>query len=352
MSTIENGMDYQKIKIIMKKIKLIDVAEYAGVSKSTVSQFLNGRLNYMSEKTRTRIESAIKELDYVPNPIARSLKTDQTKTIGVIVRDISGFDTSRVLRGIDDFCKTSEYNVIIYNTDFNAESEARALQSLKSLRVDGIIIASSGKNLEVISEYIKSGLPLVQFQLEYDECHSNIVLSDYREAAFLGTEYLIKLGHEKICFVTQKYEGIRSREERYQGYLAALNKYGIEKDEHMIQLWDRKNGLQQPLSEIVAHVSRPSAIFSQHLAITIDVIKELKKLNLDIPDDISLLGFDEIPMVEHFKVPISVIKQDPYQVGIESATLLIDSITTTSKDPQKLTIPCELIKRDSCKKIK
>jgi len=335
----------------MKKIKIVDVAEHAGVSKSTVSQFLSGRFNYMSEKTRTRIESAIKDLNYVPNPIARSLKTDQTKTIGVIVRDITGYETSHALRGIDDFCKNSEYNVLIYNTDFNEETELRALQSLKSMRVDGIIIASSGKNLGIISQYIESGFPLVQFQLEYEQCHSDIVLSDYRKAAFQATEYLIKLGHDRICFATQAFSGIRSRDERYQGYLEALAKYAIQEDEQLIQYWDRENGFRTPLSDIINSPNAPTAIFSQHLAITIDVIKALRQLNLEIPTDISLLGFDEIPMVELFKVPVTVIKQDPYNMGRESAKLLLSSIGKESAEPLKITIPCQLVERESCTKL-
>ncbi|WP_284202232.1 LacI family DNA-binding transcriptional regulator [Psychromonas marina] len=335
----------------MKKTKIVDVAEHAGVSKSTVSQFLNGRLNYMSEQTRARIELAIKELDYVPNPIARSLKTDTTKTIGVIVRDLSGYDTSRVLRGIDDFCKENNYDVLIYNTDFNEEIEARALHSLKRLRVDGIIITSSGKNLDLITQYTESNLPLVQFQLEYPKCDTNIVISDYRKAAFEATEYLIKLGHKRICFITQEFEGIRSRDERYQGYREALDKYAINKEAQLIQYWDRTNGFDVPLSEIIAPPCAPTAIFSQHLAITIDVIKGIKDLNVEIPNDISLLGFDEIPMVEHFKVPITVIKQNPYKVGLESAKLLLENISKVAQPIQKITIECELIERDSCAKL-
>ena len=335
----------------MKKIKIIDVAEHAGVSKSTVSQFLSGRFNYMSEKTKARIEAAISDLDYVPNPIARSLKTDKTKTIGVIVRDITGYDTSRVLRGIDDFCKSSEYNVVIYNTDFDADTEARALVSLKSMRVDGVIIASSGKNLELISQYEASQFPVVQFQLEYDQCKTNIVLSDYRKAAFEATEYLINLGHTRIGFLTQKFAEVKSRDERYQGYLAALTKHNIIPDQELIFYWDRENSFQTPLSRLLSKSAPPTALFSQHLAITIETINALKKLNLSIPEDISLLGFDDIPMIEHFKVPVTVIKQNPYSVGVESAKLLLNNINNEKLPVTRTTIPCELIQRESCKKL-
>jgi DNA-binding LacI/PurR family transcriptional regulator len=334
----------------MKKARIIDVAEHAGVSKSTVSQYLNERFDYMSKATRERIETSIAALNYVPNPIARSLKTDKTKTIGVIVRNITGFYTSQVLRGIDDFCKGSQYNVLIYNTDFDPETEARSLKALKAMRVDGLIIASSGKNFDVISSYIDAQFPLVQFQLEYDECHSNIVVSDYRKAAFQATEYLIQLGHKQIAFLTQEFEGIRSRDERYQGYIAALNKYKITSQNPQIYFWDRDRGFQTPLSDMLSAPEPPTAIFSQHLAITIDVLKACEHLTLQIPTDISLLGFDEVPMVEHFKVPITVIRQDPYQVGVQSAKLLLENIINGPLEPQKIIIPCNLVERDSCQK--
>ena len=211
----------------MPKTKLIDVAELAGVSKSTVSQYLNGRFDYMSEKTKERVRLAISELDYVPNPIARSLKTDKTKTIGVIVRDIIGYDTSHTIRAIDDYCKKSGYKVLIYNSDFDSETEASALEALYQLRVDGVIIASSGKNTALIDKYISKGLSVVYFQLEHEGNEKNIVISDYRKAAFEATEYLIKNGHNRICFLTQDFKEVKSREERYLGYTEALKKYNL-----------------------------------------------------------------------------------------------------------------------------
>jgi DNA-binding LacI/PurR family transcriptional regulator len=256
----------------MKKIKIIDVAELAGVSKSTVSQYLNGRFDYMSEKTKQRVKAAVDELDYVPNPIARSLKMDKTKTIGVIVRDITGFYTSRTIRGIDDYCKTSEYNVLIYNTDFDPSIEAKSLAALYQLRVDGIIIASSGKNKDTINKYIDKGMPIVHFQLEHDGNEKNIIVSDYRKAAFEATEYLIQLGHQRICFVTQNFKNVKSRQERYLGYVDALKKYHILLDETLIQLWERESGFQESPEEILNMINPPTVFFTQHLAITTELL--------------------------------------------------------------------------------
>ncbi|MGJ8693020.1 MAG: LacI family DNA-binding transcriptional regulator [Thalassotalea sp.] len=335
----------------MVKIKLIDVAQRAGVSKSTVSQYLNGRFDYMSKDTKARVELAIKELDYVPNPIARSLKTDKTKTIGVIVRDITGYYTSRTLRGIDDYCKTSEYNVLIYNTDFDPAIEARSLQALYQLRVDGIIIASSGQNADLINKFNEKGLPIVQFQIEYDGNERNIIVSDYRQAAFDATEYLIKLGHQRICFMTQDFKNVKSRNERYLGYVAALEKHNIALDKSLIQYWHRETGFQQSPKSILNSDIAPTVFFTQHLAITTELLTNLNQEGISIPDDVSLLGFDDLPMADFFKVPITVVKQDPYKIGFEATKLLLNSINANDNVAHKLMIPCTLATRESCKKL-
>ena len=142
------------------------------------------------------------------------------------------------MRGIDDFCKSEDYNVFIYNTDFDPTMEARALQNLRQLGVDGIIIASSGMNNNLIDELNSNDHPIVQFQLEYDECNTSIVVTDYEKAAYEATEYLIELGHQRICFLSQNFKNVKSRNERYLGYSSALKKHKIDLDEQLIQYWD------------------------------------------------------------------------------------------------------------------
>lgn len=327
------------------------MATAAGVSKSTVSQFLNGRFDYMSKETKERIQQTVERLNYVPNSIARSLKTDKTRTIGVIVRDVAGFYTSQAIRGMDDYCKANHYNLIIYNTDFDSTIEANALTSLKHLRVDGLILTSSGANNELIKQLSTQETPVVQFQIEHDEYEKSIILSDYKQAAFEATEYLIQLGHKRIGFFTQEFEGVKSRKERIEGYNDALTKYGITFDESLVYFWHRETGMQQRPEQILKQNNPPTALFTQHLAITTDVLKDLCSANLSIPDDVSLIGFDDLPMAEFFKVPITVIKQDSYRIGSQTAKVLIDQLTKVDTGVKRIRVPCELIKRDSCKKI-
>lgn len=305
----------------------------------------------MSKETKQRIQNSVSDLNYVPNAIARSLKTNTTKTIGVIVRDIAGFYTSKTLRGIDDFCKSSQYNVLIYNTDFDPQKEAQALQNLSQINVDGIVIAPSGANTGLINKFIDQGLPIVQFQLEHDGTEKNIILSDYKQAAFEATEYLLQLGHQRICFATQTFDTVKSRKERYTGYREALENYAVAFDEELLLYWQRESGFQRPPQLLLESTSAPTAFFAQHLAITTQLLQELNKADIAIGQDISLIGFDDIPMVEFFKTPITVIKQEPYKIGLESAKLLLSLIEGIDTLPQKLIIPCALEHRQSCRKI-
>jgi DNA-binding LacI/PurR family transcriptional regulator len=335
----------------VSKTKLVDVAKAAEVSKSTVSQYLSGRYNYMSKDTKARIEQAISTLDYVPNSIARSLKTNKTKIIGVIVRDITGSYTSSAIRGMDDWCKENNYNLIIYNTDFDAHTEAKALNSLTQLHVDGIIIVPSGLNTRLISEIEENGTPVVQFQLERDHSSGSIILSDYKQGAFDATEHLIQLGHRRICFLTQEFAQVKSRNERYQGYVEALAAHDIPLDENLVQYWHRDQGFENAPSDILKMNKPPTAMFAQHLAITTDLLKNLDKANISTPDEISVLGFDDLPMAEFFKVPITVVKQKPHQVGIESAKQLVKQLEDNGSETKRIMIPCTLVLRESCKKL-
>ncbi len=330
---------------------MIDVAVEAGVSKSTVSQFLNGRFEYMSKDTRARIQKAVDDLNYVPNNIARSLKTNKTKTIGVIVRDVAGSYTSQAIRGMDDYCKSHGYNMIIYNTDFDSDVEAQAVKSLKLLNVDGLIISSSGSNEVLIKEVARQDIPIVGFQIEHDEGPKSIVISDVKKAAFEATEYLINLGHKRICFFTQEFRTVKSRLEGYLGYSEALAKYGIPVDEQLIQYWHRGKGFLNPPENMLKIDNAPTAFFAQHLSISIDLLKAMEKSNIRIPEEVSVISFDEIPMAEFFKVPITVIRQQSYKIGEYASKEVINQIQNPGGSPQRVVVPCSLIERASCKKL-
>ncbi|WP_321330064.1 LacI family DNA-binding transcriptional regulator [uncultured Ilyobacter sp.] len=335
----------------MKRVKMSDVARKAGVSLSTVSQYMNCRYEYMSGETKDKIKSVMAELNYVPNSIARSLATAKTKTIGVIVGNITGYFTSSVVRGVEDYCKKNGFSIIIYNTDHDIELEQNSINILKMLRVDGILIVPSGKNNQLINKESISGMPIVQMYMEYDDLNISTVISNYRESAYDATEYFINLGHKNIAVITQEYENTRSRFNRILGYKDALINNGLSFREDSIHIWDLSSDMNVLFEKIVKSKNFPTAIFVMHSAITINLLKYFKLKNINIPEDFSIIGFDEIPNADLMKTPITVVKQPTYEIGEKSAKLLLEKINSTDEvKNKKIIIPCQLKIRESCKK--
>ncbi len=335
----------------MKRVKLIDVANKAGVSKSTASQYLNGRFEYMSQETKEKIRCAIEELNYVPNPIARSLKTEKTNLIGVIVHNITGVITSNVLRGIDDYCKKQNYNVLIYNTDYNPEVERKSINTLKSLRADGLIITSSGSVNALLNQEERSGLPIVHIHREFDDLNVNTVLSDYYQGAFSATEYLIRLGHRRIGVITRPYESIPSRHRRIQGYQAALTEHGIAYDSDFVCISNTSDDIKPIYESFMNNSEPPTAIFSMFSEVTVDLLNYLNINRINVPDDISIIAFDDLPLSHLLRTPLTAVNQSAYELGEKAAELMISKIENKDRDHENVTLPCELIIRDSCRKI-
>jgi LacI family transcriptional regulator len=331
-------------------VKLIDVANKAGVSKSTASQYLNGRYKYMSLETKERIRVAIEELNFVPNQIARSLKTEKTNTIGIIVSNITGPITSQVIRGVDDHCKKNNYNLLIYNTDYIKEIEKKSIATLNSLKADGLIITSSGEINDLLNTEDQGSLPIVHIHRDFDGLNVNTVLSDYTKGAYEATEYLIQLGHTRIGVITRPYDKIPSRRRRLNGCKNALENNHIPFDSNLVQIAHNKSDIEIIYNYFMSLTEPPTVIFTMYSMITIDLLRYLNTHNISIPEDISLLAFDDLPLADLLKVPLTVVNQQSYELGEKAAALLLDKIAFPKKQQENVTLPCNLIIRSSCKK--
>lgn len=335
----------------MKQVKLIDVANKAGVSKSTASQFLNGRYEYMSAATKERLESAVKELGFIPNQLARSLKTKKTNTIGVIVNSINGPTTSDVIRGIDDHLKGEGYNVLIYNTDYNKDRELASIANLVAQSADGLIITSSGQISPLLNDEINLGMPVVHIHRTFEDLKANTVLSDFKAGAYEATTHLIDQGHKRIAVITRTYSNIPSRQLRLDGYISALKANGISLDESLIYVVDKTDLLGQAMDKIMAMPEPPTAVFTMFSQLTKTLLYYCNNNHIDIPKNLSVIAFDDLPMASLFKTPLTVIDQSSYDLGIESAKLLINKINHPDKLQVDVVLPCHLIIRDSCQTI-
>lgn len=333
----------------MSRVKLIDVANRAGVSKSTVSQFLNGRYEYMSADTKEKIDKAVKELGYVPNPIARSLKTRKTFTIGVIVDDMTGSTTSKIIRGIDDYCKKLNYNILIYNTDHIPENEERSIEILKTFGVDGMIISSTGENIDLINKTDQDGIPIIHINRSYEGLEVNTVLSDFYNGSRDAIKHILDLGHRDIGLLTRPYKEIPSRKRRVDGCLDPLKDFNISIDEEHMFIIENYDEVKNAYDQLMSLPKPPTVIFSQYSRITIELLTHMNSLGVNIPEDISVIAFDDLPLSHLFKTPLTVVNQKAYELGTESASLLLKKIKNPKDIYEDIIIPCELIVRDSCK---
>lgn len=335
----------------MKKVKLIDVANKAGVSKSTASQYLNGRYEYMSEKTRERIRLAVEELNFTPNSIARSLKTQKTHTIGVIVNSIIGVITSYTIRGIDDYFKKNGYNVLIYNTDYSADAELKSLDTLKSLNADGLIITSSGHINDRLMAEDAGGLPVVHINRDFEGLNVNKVMSDYHQGSYDATRHLIDMGHRHIAVLTNPYENIPSRIRRLDGFRDAMSDHGLTVDDNQICVIDDTLDVAKAYNRLLSSDTPPTVIFSMFSQITVQLLSLLQERETNIPEEMSVICFDDFPLAHLFKTPVTAVDQSAYALGEATAKRLLEIINGDQTEKKMTLLPCNLVIRDSCSKL-
>ncbi|SET66423.1 transcriptional regulator, LacI family [Natronincola peptidivorans] len=332
----------------MSKIKLKDVAEKAGVSKSTVSQFINKRYEFMGKDTREKIEKIIEELGYQPNEVARSLKIKKTHTIGVIVANILHPFSTYFSRGVEDYCQQHGYNVILCNADNDPFKEQSYIKMLQMKQADGIIIASTGKNNDLIMKEIERGFPIVLFDRHFKDFEADTVLSDNYQGAFEVVEHLIHQGHRKIGLVIPEGQLLSMRKLRIQGYYDALKKHDIPVEDAFIKFVSKHTALLQ-LDSLCNGKNKPTAIFTINDLVTIEVLNYLKQNKIKIPEDLAMVAFDDLPMASLLEPPLTVVAQPNYEMGTAAATLLVNRIESKNiGNYVKKVIPCKLIIRESC----
>ncbi|MCM3767623.1 LacI family DNA-binding transcriptional regulator [Neobacillus niacini] len=333
----------------MKKTTIADVAQHAKVSKSTVSQYLNKRYEYMAEDTKKRIEDAIEALDYRPNAVARSLKQKTTMTIGVIVANILHNFSTQVMRAIEDFCHEAEFHVIICNADDNAEKEKQYIEMLQAKQVDGIILIPTGDNVELYNEMHEANFPVVFIDRIVEGVAIPSVMLDNESAADLAVQHLIDKGYERIGIITNEIRSVTTRMERIYGYKKTLQRNGIEINDQYIKSLEVSK-IQAGLEEMLSVKPQIQAILAGNDLTMMEILKYAKKNPIRIPEDLAVIGIDELSFGSFFEPAITVVAQPAFDIGKKAAELLLSKIQ--NKEPeQELDVyrfKPELIVRNSC----
>lgn len=331
-------------------ITINEVARDAGVSKSTVSRYLNGRYENMSAETRERIAAVIAALDYRPNALARSLKQKRTHTIGAIVANILNPFSTSVIRGVEDYCKGAGFNLILCNADEDPLKEKEYIEMLTAKQIDGLIINTTGRNNDFI-ETVRKELPVVLIDRKVPEISLDTVTVNNFHGASLAVDHLFRLGHRRIALFTLPYEAISPRAERVRGFREALGTHGIEFcPEFLVQTELHQETIAEKIRQMMAQDQRPTAIFGTNNLMTMGLIKALKRLSIRIPQDIAVIGFDDWDWAELIDPPVTVISQPTYDIGFQAASLLIKRIKSKKRPrtPSMIEYPPLLVVRKSC----
>lgn len=310
----------------MERVTMADVAKAAGVSKSTVSQFVNKRFDYMGEETRMRIERAIEELGYQPNIIARSLKQKRTSTIGVIVANILHSFSTQVIRAIEDTCRENDFHVIVCNADDDPAKEENYIQMLLAKQVDGMVIFPTGGNLELYHSMVKVKYPVVFMDRIIEGVEIESFLLDNENASLLAVEHLIDHGHRRIGMVTPSVERrITPRIERIKGYKRALEKYNLPVNDGYVKSMKMEE-LKFGLEEMFSLPEPPTALIASNDLSLFEILKFAKEKNLDIPEELAVVGIDNVPFASIFEPSLSVFTQPTFKMGNKAAETLLQKI--------------------------
>ena len=308
-----------------------DVAKRAKVSTATVSAVINNN-KFVSDDLKKRVIEAIEELHYEPNIIARSLKVKKTNSIGIIIGNIVSQAFSIMAKAAEDIANKYKFNLIVCNSDDDPKKELDYLKVLKSSRVEGIILTSTGKNFEYVKRLIESGTKIVLLDRLIDSINCYAVLLDNEKGAYTAVKYLINRGFRRIGIICGPLD-ITTGRERLDGYLKALEEAGIKKEDNLIKIgtFKKESGIRLT-KELLEGLPKPEAIFVSNLDLTLGALETLNVMRVRIPEDISIIGFDNSEWYRIMTPPITVVNHPIYGYGATAAKLLMRRINNEEEN--------------------
>ncbi|WP_438492443.1 LacI family DNA-binding transcriptional regulator [Paenibacillus sp. IHBB 3054] len=311
----------------MKKLTIEDVAQKAGVSKSTVSQFLNKRFKYMSEATKNRIAAVIEELNYQPNGLARSLKQNRTFMVGVIVANIDYSLSIQCIRAIENELQRHGIQVIICNADENADKENTYVETLVARQVDGLIIFPTGDNPSAYTRLIEAHYPLVFMDRLVEGVTTQSLLLDNEMAVKTAVKELVRHGHEAIALLSLPLgeHAITPRRERMSGFRKAMEDAGLALNEQYMRSVPREE-IASALDALLALPQPPTALLAANDLVLGEILKYANRHSIAIPGRLSVIGIDDAEFARIYNPDITTIRQPAYEMGMQAAKIMLSLI--------------------------
>ncbi len=344
-----------------KRITIRDVAVKAKVSVATVGRVIGG-YGVVSPSTVKKVNEVAKVLGYLPDGIAQSLKIKSTHTLGVIVANICNPFFGTIVRAAEDEAEKNKYNVVVCNTDENIEKEILYAKTLLTKKVDGLIVASAyfegvGHSQKLRSLY-GDFIPTVLIDRKLPRLQVPLITTDNFDAAYNATKYLVQEGHRRIAVISGLTR-LSSVGERIEGYKKALLDAGIPVDESLIIDCGNvltRGGYDAAVELLARPEGKPTAIIPLNSLLTEGVLKRISEVGVRIPEDVSIIGWDDFELATVLRPPLTVVHQDAYAIGKAAAQIMIahleDRLDDVAFSKSTVTLDCEFRQRQSVRSLR
>lgn len=340
-----------------KKVTIKDIADRVGVSSTTISRYLNGKYDYMSLDTRELIDKTITELNYRPNSMARSLRSKNSKLIGVIIHSLDHQSVSTFVRGISDYCYKAGYSTIIYDSHNDKETEKEYLDKCIDQQVDGIILSPSNTDFSYYHKVHENNIPIVMANRYGDDWKYDAVFIDHYALVTKALNHMTENGYEKIGFITKEKGNISTtiiREHAFKDFITKKGQY------HLSDVFFKipKSTSYDQLKEIVntfrqTNPENKAALMAADVETLFDLVHCIQELNIDIPYELGVCGYDVWDWPALVKPSITTMKQPFYETGATASELIVRRINAKSElEIKKIKLHGIFSPRESTKKIK
>jgi LacI family transcriptional regulator len=328
-----------------------EVANLAGVAPITASRVINDS-GYASEDVRQRVKQAAEQLKYVPNVLARSLKSKRTHTLALVITDITNPFWTTVARGVEDAASEKDYNVIFCNTDESAQKQKAYLQTLIQKQVDGVLLVPTSSEENPIEFLRQQNVQVVLLDRSLPNTKVDVIRCDSKGGAYQLVKLLMKLGHHRIAILRGPY-GVSSAEDRMTGYRLAVQEIGEEFNGQLVFSGEFSvDSGYQMTKRLLSMSVRPTAMFASNNFIAIGALKALRDAQVSVPDEMSVVGFDDLPLAIVVDPFLTVADQPAYEMGRLATQRLLEHLDGEVIDEvQETILPVSIIERRSTKAI-
>ena len=326
-----------------------DVARLAKVAPATVSNVLNGT-RPVAELRRARVLEAVKVLGYRPNALAASLRRKETRTIGVVVPEVTNPFFAALVHRIEDLAAESDYQILLVSSHEDPKQEAARIRALLDRRIDGLIVSPSRDEVEAVTHPIGALPPTVLVDRGFGLAGFDTIAADNFDAAYRGTKHLLELGHRDIAFVVIDPK-LANFADRIAGYRKALAEAGAGKRARVVTGGSDVETCKAAIAEALRRPNRPTAIFAASYAATLGAIKAIRAVGLEFPNDVSLLGIDDSDWMAMLHPYVSAVAQPVEEMAAEAWRLLNQRLAGGHAKSARIRLHCTLHVRESTRAV-